>query len=104
VAVAQESFVESLDRVVAGSRALDAVLAERRRQAELGHTRGADAALPIWHFVQVAVRLAKLAEKSVGDGLSHAVVRRRLVQLAAFALAAVERIDADRIDGEGSDV
>jgi len=84
--------------------ALTDMLAERRRQAELGHTRAADAGLPIWHFARVAVRLAKLAESSVTGCSTRAVVRRRFVLLGAFALAAVERIDGEAIEGVGGDV
>ena len=90
-------------RVIA-SAGLQAVIAERLAQVERwGHTPEADAARPLWSFF---VDLRNLTNAACDwhrfRSVKRAQLRRQLVKLAAFAIALVDRLDAEPLM-EGDD-
>lgn len=73
------------------------MLAERLRQIEdFGHTPEADAALPLIQFQLVVQRIAHGITRPGGLD-DKARLRRKLVQLAAFSLAFIDRLDREQL-------
>jgi hypothetical protein len=78
------------------SPGLSAVLAERIRQIEeFGHTRDADGALPVARFAFRFERMALDTNARLKTDPPRFVARRRLVKLAAFILAMIDRLDME---------
>jgi hypothetical protein len=76
--------------------AMAALAAERRRQVEqLGHSREADDAAPLYHLVRLIRSDAVGAIESVQFNKGKPLLRRRLVRLGALVLAAIEKIDRE---------
>lgn len=75
------------------SAALDAVLAERRRQIEqFGHTAEADDARDLWELTKTAGRFLHRMNETASLHLVEQT-RRDAVQLSAYAMAVAESCD-----------
>lgn len=81
---------------LAWSMGLADVLAKRVEQIRrFGYTREADAQRPLHHFARNVQNMATTVYEDSHFGLPLAVQRRHAVKLAAFALALIDRIDAE---------
>lgn len=77
-----------------GGAFLSEVMAARREQVERhGHTAAADAAMPVAYFTAELLNRARGLHEGVQFNKGHDLARRRLVKLAALALALADRLD-----------
>lgn len=80
------------------SRALADVLAERMRQIEqFSHSPATDGAQPVHRLPQLAADYARIASDRAQPGNRQDLrgARKKAVQAAALALAAIDRIDTE---------
>lgn len=87
---------ESPSPAVPTTRGTRDVLAKRREQIErYGHTPAADARRPIHFFAIEIDSLGNAIREDSQFGVRLPIMRRHAVNLAAFALALIDRIDAE---------